>query len=49
MDIVQNAPANTQHHRAVPPHQRRKGIFIALTTEALDQRSIRQVVNARGG
>jgi hypothetical protein len=46
MPVVQQAPANPQDHRAVPPDQRRKRSLVVLVGEALQQLAIRGL--ARG-
>ncbi len=47
--IVQDTLTDAQHHRSMPPHQRRESVLIAPGGEALDQFAVRQAFRPRGG
>jgi hypothetical protein len=49
VDIMQDAAADVQHHRPMPPYQGREGVLIAPGGEALEQFAIRQTIRPRGG
>jgi len=36
LDMAQHAPAEAEHHRPVPPHQRLEGGLVATGDEAVD-------------
>jgi hypothetical protein len=42
VSIPEDAPADSQNHRTVPPDQRSKGIFVALCQESFQQSPVRQ-------
>jgi hypothetical protein len=42
MAVAQDAPADAQHHRPVPPHQRLKRRLVAPRQEALQQLPVRR-------
>ena len=44
VEVAQYAPADAQHHRRVPPHQRREGRLVTVTGEAIQQERVGQVV-----
>ena len=48
MDVPQDAPADAQHQRPMPPHQGRKGRLVTVPDETLQQLAVRQRAAAVG-